>query len=50
MGLTPYEIMFGTSPPIIPNLQSNLIAEMDDWDLLDTMQSVEWVHKEIWPI
>lgn len=39
MGLTPYEIMFGTPPPIIPNFQSNLIAEMDDWDLLDTMQN-----------
>lgn len=30
LGLTPFEIMFGTSPPIIPNLQEDLLAELDE--------------------
>ena len=30
MGLTPYEIMFGLPPPIIPNLKPEVLAEFDD--------------------
>jgi transposase InsO family protein len=30
LGLTPYEIMFGRPPPILPNLKAELIAEFDN--------------------
>lgn len=30
MGLTPYEIMLGIPPPIIPNLKPEVLAEFDD--------------------
>lgn len=30
MGLTPFENMFDTSSPIIPTLQSELLAELDN--------------------
>lgn len=47
MGLTPFEIMFGTPPPIITNLQADLLAELDDKKLLDAIRGVQWDHKEI---
>lgn len=30
MGLIPFEIMFGTPLPIVPSLQTELLAELDD--------------------
>lgn len=50
MGLTPsFEIMFGTPPPIAPNLWADLLAELDDQDLLNAIRGIEWAHKEVWP-
>lgn len=41
--------MFDTPPSIIPSLWADLLAELDDQDLLDAIQGVQWAHKEIWP-
>lgn len=49
MGLTPFEITLGTPPPIILNLQSELLAELDDKDVLDSIWWLQWTHKHIWP-
>lgn len=38
LGLTPYEIMFGRPPPILPNLKSEILAEIDDYHLLDSLE------------
>lgn len=37
MGQTPFKITFGTPPPIIPSLQSEFLAELDDQDVLDSI-------------
>lgn len=49
MGLTTFEIMFGSSIPNIPNLQAEVTGEGDNHQLLDNIKSVPWVHKYIWP-
>lgn len=49
MAQTPFEIMFGTQLLIIPNLQTDLLAELDDRDLLDATQGVQWAHKHVRP-
>lgn len=50
MGLTPFQITFGTPPPpIIPSLQSELLAGLDDQDVLDSIWWLQWTHKHIWP-
>lgn len=49
MGLTPYEMMFGSPLPIVPSLQTELVTELDDLDLLEAMQGVHWAHKHVWP-
>ena len=38
MGLTPYEIMFGLPPPVIPILKLEVLAEFDDHQLLFSLQ------------
>lgn len=37
MGLTPFENMFGTPSPIIPTLQSELLAELNNQDVLNSI-------------
>lgn len=37
MGLLLYEITFGTPPPIIPNLHTDLLVELDGQDLYDAI-------------
>jgi transposase InsO family protein len=49
LGLTPYEIMFGRPPPILPNLKAELIAEYDNRQLLDSLEAIAQAHKDIWP-
>ena len=34
LGLTPFEIMYGISPPVIPNLKAEVLKEIDDQKLL----------------
>lgn len=38
MGLAPFEVMFGTPPPIILSLQSELFAELDDPEVLESIR------------
>ena len=51
MGLTPYEIMFGTPPPILPDLTERLLKEenVDDFELLFSLQALQRAHREVWP-
>jgi hypothetical protein len=49
LGLTPYEIMFGRRPLILPNLKAELIAEYDNRQLLDSLEAIAQAHKDIWP-
>lgn len=41
MGLTSFNIMFGSHPPNIPNLQTEVITEL--------LEGIQWVHKHIRP-
>ncbi|CAD7691788.1 unnamed protein product [Nyctereutes procyonoides] len=49
MGLTPYEIMFGLPPPIIPNLKPEVLAEFDDHQLPFSLQMLQRTHEKVWP-
>ena len=49
LGFTPYEIMFGRPPPIIPNLRAELLAEFKDQELFLSLRGLQWVHEDIWP-
>ena len=51
LGLTPYEIMYGKPPPILPNLKDNLLkADTDNGlELLFSLQALQRVHEEVWP-
>ena len=51
LGLTPYEIIRGRPPPIIPNLKDNLIKAENDNSLefLFSLQALQRVHEDVWP-
>ncbi|XP_042783253.1 protein NYNRIN-like [Panthera leo] len=51
LGLTPYEIIHGRPPPIIPNLKDNLIKAENDNSLefLFSLQALQRVHEDVWP-
>ena len=49
MGLTPYEIMFGLPPPVIPILKLEVLAEFDDHQLLFSLQMLQRTHEQVWP-
>lgn len=48
LGLTPFEIMFGRPPPILPNLKSEFIAEFTNADMISSLKAVTLEHKDIW--
>lgn len=48
LGLTPFEIMFGRPPPIVPSLKTDLIADLPVDALFSSLQLLQWVHKDIW--
>jgi hypothetical protein len=39
--LTPFKVIFGSPPPIISNLQAEVIAEADDYQVLDDLQGIQ---------
>lgn len=49
LALTPFEIMYGVPPPILPNLQSNVFTELDDHELLISLRELQRTHQEVWP-
>ncbi|XP_053752719.1 uncharacterized protein LOC128775483 [Panthera pardus] len=49
LGFTPYEIMFGRPPPVIPSLRAELIAEFKDQELFLSLRGLQRVHEDIWP-
>lgn len=48
MGLAPFEIMLGVPPFIISSQQTDILLELNDWDVLDAIQQVQWAHKHVW--
>ena len=46
--LTPFEIMYGISPPIIPNLKAEVLKEIDDQKLLFCLWSLQYSHRDTW--
>jgi len=49
MALTPFKIMFGSPPPMTPNLQAEVIEEAGDGQLLDDLEGLQCVYKHVWP-
>ncbi|XP_070279623.1 uncharacterized protein [Myotis yumanensis] len=49
LGFTPYEIMFGRPPPIIPNLKANFLAEFENQELSLSLRGLQRAHEDIWP-
>ncbi|XP_058599814.1 uncharacterized protein LOC131520083 isoform X1 [Neofelis nebulosa] len=49
LGFTPYEIMFGRPPLIIPNLRAELLAEFKDQELFLSLRGLQRAHEDIWP-
>ena len=48
LGLTPFEIMYGIPPPIIPNLKAEVLKETDDQKLLFCLRSFQHSHRDTW--
>nr|XP_040147685.1 uncharacterized protein LOC120891935 [Ictidomys tridecemlineatus] len=48
LGATPFEIMFGIPPPIIPCLSEHLLVEFDDSDLLHSLKAQQQAHQDEW--
>lgn len=46
-GLT-LKILPGSPRPIISNLQAEVIVNADNYQLLDDLKGVQWVHKHIY--
>lgn len=40
-GLTPYKIMFGRLPPLLPKLEEDCLAELDNDSLLKFLQALQ---------
>ena len=40
MGLTPFEIMYGLHPPLVPSLQDELILPLEEVDLLESLKAL----------
>ena len=49
LGLIPFEIMYSAAAPIVPNLQSAAIAELEGDALITKVRAIQWVHKQVWP-
>lgn len=49
LGFTPYEIMFGRPPPIIPNLKAEFLAEYESQELFLSLGGLQRAHEDIWP-
>ncbi|KAK1346847.1 hypothetical protein QTO34_000707 [Cnephaeus nilssonii] len=48
LGFTPYEIMFGRPPPIIPNLKAESLAEFESQELFLSLRGLQRAHEDIW--
>lgn len=51
LGLTPYEIMYGRPPPLVPSLKDDLLKPETEnvSELLFSLQALQKIHQEIWP-
>ena len=49
MGLTAFEIMHRISSPIMPNLPSSAIAELEDDEFITKVRAPQWAHEQVWP-
>ena len=46
--LTPFKIMYGIPPPIIPNLKIEVLKEIDDQRLHFCLRSLQYSHRDTW--
>ncbi|XP_063458762.1 uncharacterized protein LOC134729921 [Pan paniscus] len=51
LGLTPYEIMYGRPPPLVPSLKDDLLKSETEnvSEFLFSLQALQKIHQEIWP-
>ncbi|XP_063449902.1 uncharacterized protein LOC129398676 [Pan paniscus] len=51
LGLTPYEIMYGRPPPLVPSLKDDLLKSETEnvSEFLFSLQALQKTHQEIWP-
>lgn len=47
LGLSPFEIMYGVPPPIIPTLRLELLVEIDDHNLLLSLNALQSIHQNV---
>lgn len=47
LDLTPYKIMFGRPPPLLPQVDSDKIAKLTNTDLLQSLQAFHSLQEEI---
>lgn len=48
-GLTPLKFLYGRSPPLLPNLQSELLAGYDHLEVLGVVPVLLRMPQQIWP-
>lgn len=49
LSLTPFEIIYGRPPPIIPNLKLEVLTEFASKQILDFLETLAHMQKELWP-
>lgn len=48
LGMTPFKIMYGLPPPLVPSLQTELNLPPEEVDL-GSLKTLTQVQKDIWP-
>jgi hypothetical protein len=46
-GFTPFEVLYGRSPPIIPRLGEETLTKISNYDLLQSLQALQHTLKQI---
>ena len=49
LGLTPFEIMYGIPDPVVPIPQPEVVAELENDELITKVIANQWVHEQVWP-
>jgi hypothetical protein len=49
LGLTSFEILYGRPPPMLPNIQSDILAEYHQNKILKSLEALHRVQKQLWP-
>ena len=49
LGPTLFEILYGRPPVMLPNLQSDILAEYDQNKFLKSLEALHRIWKQLWP-